>query len=109
MSEDLSGRVREALSGREPREVRMFGGLAFMVRGAMVACTRPGGALLVRVDPERSAELLARPGAAQAEMGEGRSMGPSWIGVESGSVAGDADLRFWLDAALDFNRVKARS
>jgi hypothetical protein len=75
----LAARIRAALSG-EPstREVSMFGGLSFMVNDRMVVATLKHGCLLVRVDPGRSRELLARPGARPAEMGTGRPMGRGW-------------------------------
>lgn len=100
----LAERVR-ALLAAEPstEETRMFGGLAFMVDDKMVVATRPSGELLVRADPARNAELLARPGTSQAEMGAGRSMGPSWISVDAKAAGDDGELAFWLAVALDYN------
>ena len=101
---ELADRVRSALAGRAPvREVRMFGGLAFMVDERMVVCVRSDRDLLVRADPERADELLARPGARPAEMGAGRSMGRSWTSVGQEALATDEDLRSWIDVALDFH------
>lgn len=101
---ELAERVRHALSARSPREVKMFGGLAFMVDDRMVVCVSGGGgALLARVEPEREPELLTRPGAKRAEMGKGRSMGEGWITICEDALDSDEDLRFWLDAALDFH------
>ena len=98
--ESLVDRVRAALA-QEPdvREVRMFGGLSFMVRGAMLVAARGDQSLLVRVDPDRSAELLTCPGAARAEMGAGRDMGPGWIRVDGAALTDDDALAFWLGAA----------
>lgn len=42
----------------------------------MAVSALKGGGLLVRVDAGRNDELLSRPGAAQAEMGTARTMGP---------------------------------
>ncbi|MDF9716319.1 TfoX/Sxy family protein [Nocardioides sp. ChNu-153] len=100
--EQFAARVRGALAGEsEVREVKMFGGLAFMVDGAMAVCVSTGGgALLVRVSPARDAELVRAAGARRAEMGAGRSMGEGWIAVDDAAVAGDG-LRSWLDAALE--------
>ena len=47
--------------------------------------------------------LLALPGAEPAEMGTGRTMGPSWINVEPDALATDEQLSFWLGVALDYN------
>ena len=82
----------------------MFGGLAFMVNEAMVACVSAGGgALLVRVSRSRDAEYLAVAGARRAEMGAGRSMGEGWIAVDEEALTDDGDLQFWIDAVLAHN------
>lgn len=101
----LADRVRHALSDRDHvREVKMFGGLALMVDDRMVVCVSGGGSdLLVRVAPERDAELVSRPGAHRAEMGKGRSMGEGWITVDRDALGTDADLRHWIDVSLDFH------
>ncbi|MDT5039384.1 MAG: hypothetical protein QOE51_369 [Actinoplanes sp.] len=106
---DLVERLR-ALLADEPstREVSMFGGRSFMVHDKMVASALKEGDLLVRVDAERHGELTRLRGAAQAEMGAGRNMGPGWITVSAASIASDESLSFWLDAALAYNRVNAR-
>ena len=105
---ELIERLR-ALLADEPstREVSMFGGRSFMVNDRMIASALKGGDLLVRVDAERHDELTRQRGAMQAEMGAGRSMGPGWIAVPAGSIAGDDGLSFWLDAALDHNHATA--
>lgn len=77
----------------------MFGGLAFMVADKLVVSVGRE-ALLVRVDHERHAELVTRPGAHEAEMGAGRSMGTGWLEVAESALADDADLRFWLAEGL---------
>ena len=101
----LAERVRAALpDGRDVREVRMFGGLAFMVDDAMVACVSAGGgALLVRVSRHRDAEYLAVVGARRAEMGKGRSMGEGWIAVDEEALTEDGDLQSWMNAVLEYN------
>ena len=49
---ELATRMRELLEG-EPgiTEKKMFGGLAFLVEGAMAIAARGQGGALVRVDP----------------------------------------------------------
>lgn len=103
---DLIERLR-AQFAEEPstREVSMFGGRSFMVNDKMVVSAFKRGDLLVRVDAERHDALTRQPGATQAEMGAGRSMGPGWIAVSAAAIAGDDGLSFWLDAAMDYNRV----
>ena len=101
---DLVGRVRTLMGSKSPtREVSMFGGLAFMVNEKIVVGAGRDRSLLVRVDPERNAELLARDGARPAEMGAGRVMGPGWISVAGSAIATDDQLSFWLAVALEHN------
>jgi TfoX/Sxy family transcriptional regulator of competence genes len=105
---ELADRVRAALSDEQnAREVKMFGGLAFMVDEQMVACVAAGGgALLVRVSRRRAAEYLQVAGARRAEMGKGRSMGEGWIAVDEKALTEDSDLQFWIDAVLEYNAEK---
>lgn len=99
---ELAARVREILAeAGDLREVRMCGGLAFMVDGSMVVCVSTGGgALLVRVSPERDGEYLTAPGAGRAHMGANRSMGEGWIAVDDRAVHTEAGLQYWIQAAL---------
>ena len=70
---DLDLRVRAALQGVEAvREVKMFGGVGFMVNGNLVAAASKRG-LLLRVGRERQDEALAQPGIRPMEM-RGRRM-----------------------------------
>ena len=72
MDEDLAARMRVAVAGAgEVREVKMFGGLCFMLNGNMVAGTTKRG-LLVRVGKGRQVDALTRPGAKRMEMTGGR-------------------------------------
>ncbi len=101
---ELAARVRNALTGNDVRETKMFGGLAFMVNDQMVACVKiGGGAMLVRVARDRDAEYLERPGTNRAEMGKGRSMGEGWITVDNQTLGDDEQFRFWIDAVLEYN------
>jgi TfoX/Sxy family transcriptional regulator of competence genes len=104
---DLIERLRALLAG-EPstREVSMFGGRSFMVNDKMVVSALKEGALLVRVPADRHDELTEQPGAEQAEMGTGRSMGPGWISVHAKAIDTEERLSFWLDVALDHNRTQ---
>jgi len=106
---DLVDRVRAALSTHPPvREVKMFGGLSFMVNGKMVVSVRGDGELLVRSDPARADQLLTAKGARTAEMGPGRAMSKSWISVSADAIATDEDLDFWIGVALEYNEGTAK-
>ena len=99
VDEDLAERIRVALAGTGTvREVRMFGGLCFMLNGNMVAGTSKRG-LLVRVGKDRYSGALARPGAKPMEMG-GRVM-EGYIFVDPAPQE-DRVLRDWLELAVDF-------
>ncbi len=100
--------IRVALGVEAPvREVKMFGALCFMVAEKLTIGVMSDGALLVRANPARSDELLAMDGAAQAEMGHGRSMGKSWVRVEASAVQMQEPLAFWVDVALEYNDALA--
>lgn len=113
--DNLVARIRGLLAA-EPvvREVSMFGGRAFMVNEKMIVSAQKDGGLLVRVAAERDAECLKRPGAARAEMGAGRDMGPGWIDVASDAISdagsggetsdGGMALASWVEIALEYNR-----
>jgi TfoX/Sxy family transcriptional regulator of competence genes len=100
----LADRIRAMLTD-EPstREVRMFGGLSFMVNGKMVVAVHGDSHLLVHIDPDRNGELRTLPGARPAEMGAGRTMGPGWLCVAEEALATDDDLSFWTEVALEYN------
>jgi TfoX/Sxy family transcriptional regulator of competence genes len=73
LDEDLAERMRAVLAGTGAvTEVRMFGGLCFMLNGNMVAGTSRRG-LLVRVGKDQHAHALARPDSKPMEM-SGRLM-----------------------------------
>jgi TfoX/Sxy family transcriptional regulator of competence genes len=97
---DLLEKVRRALDGRNAVEKRMFGGAAFMVDGALAVSAGDDGRLLVKIVPERYDELVARPGAHQARMGE-RDMGQSWLQVDADAVTDPQTVGFWVSQALD--------
>ncbi|QEE62011.1 TfoX/Sxy family protein [Salinibacterium sp. dk2585] len=107
---ELVERLRARLA-EEPtvREVSMFGGRSFMVNEKMIASALKNGGLLVRVAAEEHERLVERAGARQAEMGEGRDMGPGWIEVEADAIADEGGLGEWLEVAMRYNRAVTRS
>ncbi len=103
---ELTDRVRAAFSGRDVREVRMFGGVSFMVDGRMAVAAGCGGDLLVRIDPTRYDRLRQLPGAHAAVMGSDRPMGPGWIRVTRLHLDTDDELGFWIRTALEFHAAR---
>jgi len=71
--QELAANVRAALAGAgNVREVRMFGGVGFMLNGNLVAAASRRG-LLLRLGKDRQAEALAQSGARPMVM-RGRTM-----------------------------------
>ncbi|RZS87610.1 TfoX-like protein [Motilibacter rhizosphaerae] len=93
--EELAERVRALLSGRPVVEQRMFGGLAFLLRGHLAVAASGSGGLMVRVDPDRTAELLEEPGASEFEMGR-RGAVRGWVRVTGEVLDDDAVLATWV-------------
>ena len=101
--EELADRIRELLSDeRGVTEQRMFGGLAFLVRGHMAVAASGQGGVLVRVDPEESDKLLATTGAEAMEM-RGRSM-RGWLRVAADDVRTKRQLTTWVRRGVGYAR-----
>ncbi len=99
--EDLADRLRVALQHRDGvEERRMFGGLAFLVGGHMAVAASGQGGLMVRCDPDRTAELLAEPGVTPFEM-RGRGM-KGWLRLDAAAVPDDAGLQRWVDVGVGY-------
>ncbi|MBE7161976.1 MAG: TfoX/Sxy family protein [Williamsia herbipolensis] len=84
--------------------MRMFGGVSVMIDDRMAVAAGREGDLLVRIDPARSPEAMAR-GARQAVMGGGRPMGPGWVRVPPDHL-GDDDLGYWLRLGVEAGRSR---
>jgi TfoX/Sxy family transcriptional regulator of competence genes len=94
--EELAERVRDLLAAvPDVTEQRMFGGLAFMVGGAMAVSVGSGG-LLVRRDPAAGDDEL--PGARPAVMGSRQMRG--WLAVDAGAATPDEELAGWVRHGL---------
>ena len=104
---DLANRLREQLAGEDGvTEKAMFGGLAFLVGGHMAVAASGQGGVLVRVDPNESASVLARPHAAPMEM-RGRSMA-GWIRVAPEGVRTARQLGPWVRRGVAYARSLPR-
>jgi TfoX/Sxy family transcriptional regulator of competence genes len=107
LDENLAERIRVVLAGTgSVREVRMFGGLCFMLNGNMVAGASKRG-LLVRVGKDQHTRALARPDAKRMEM-SGRPM-EGYVFIDP-LPRDEQTLREWLDLAVAFvNTLPAKS
>jgi TfoX/Sxy family transcriptional regulator of competence genes len=104
--EALAERVRKALATRrDVVERKMFGGVAFMVRGHM-SCGILGSSLMVRVDPARESLLLRERGARPMDF-TGRPM-RGFLYVDAPGIARGAALRKWVGRAVDFAESKPK-
>lgn len=93
-------RLRLALSGQGGLiERKMFGGIAFLVRGNMCVGVQ-GETLMVRVGKEKHNEAVMQPFARPMDI-TGTPM-QGYIYVEPPGYANDADLRDWVQRSLDF-------
>lgn len=96
----LVRRVRAVLASHaDVREVRMFGGLSFMVDERMAVAAGRDGDLLVRTRPADHDDLLGR-GGEPAVMGKDRPMGRGWLRVPPGRLGDDDELAFWVHVGL---------
>lgn len=100
IDEGLAQRVREALADRGGVvEKRMFGGLAFMVRGHMTLGIN-GGELMVRVGKDAYDDALSRPGAREMDF-TGRAL-KGFVYVSPEGHASDSDLEEWVRRGLEY-------
>jgi TfoX/Sxy family transcriptional regulator of competence genes len=101
--EDLANRIRELIAG-DPAvaEKRMFGGLAFLVNGNMAVAASGQGGLMVRVEPDDTDALLAKPHARPFEM-RGREM-QGWLRVDAEGVRTKRQLEPWVKRGVAYAR-----
>ncbi len=101
--EDLANRIRELLAGEpDVTEMRMFGGLAFLIGGNMSVAASGQGGLMVRVDPEETDSLVAKPHAQPFEM-RGRAM-QGWLRVDVEGVRTKRQLEPWVRRGVAYAR-----
>lgn len=98
--ERLADRIREALTGRKAvTEKKMFGGIAFMLRGNM-CCGVLNDDLVVRIGPERYNKALAQPHARPMDF-TGRPL-KGFVFVNPGGYRTARTLAAWMKKAIDF-------
>jgi len=102
-SDATADRVRPVLAGKrlELVEKKMFGGLGFMHDGNMLVGTTAKGALLVRIDPEKADEAIAR-GAEPMHMGPRLMTG--FMAVSPSALPDSASIGTWVQFCLAYVR-----
>ncbi len=101
--EDLANRIRELIAA-EPGvvEQKMFGGLAFLIGGHMSVSASGRGGLLLRVPPEETDTLLAKPHAGPFEM-RGKTM-DGWLRIDPEGVRTKRQLESWVKRGVAYAR-----
>ena len=98
--EDLAERIRDALSGQKDiTEKKMFGGLAFLLRGKMF-CGIVKEDLMVRVGSERYDEALRKAHVRPMDF-TGRPMS-GYVFVGPAGCRTDAAVTAWVEWGAEF-------
>ena len=99
--EHTADRIRKALAGKADfEEKKMFGGVAFMVRGHMTVGINKTS-LMVRIGKDNHDEFVALPHAHVMDFTKKPMRG--FLFVDPDGYQTDADLGAWLGRALEFN------
>ncbi|MCW8956814.1 MAG: TfoX/Sxy family protein [Gammaproteobacteria bacterium] len=80
-------------------EKKMFGGLAFMLSGHM-CCGVVSDKLMARVGVEQYADALGKDYVKPMDF-TGKPL-KGFVYVEATGIESDADLKFWLNACVQF-------
>jgi hypothetical protein len=101
--EHLANRIRELVSNESGlTEQKMFGGLAFLINGNMAVSASGQGGLLLRVDPEETDDLCAKPHAEPFVM-RGRAM-QGWLRVAPEGLKTKKQLERWVARGAGYAR-----
>ena len=93
-NQDLANRVLRVLWAEPSLEQkRMFGGMAFMLKGNLACCVLTDD-LIVRVPKDEYADALLRPNVREMDY-SGRPM-RGWVMVGAGATDTDDSLAEWV-------------
>ena len=105
--EALAQKVRQALAGvTGVEEKRMFGGIAFMVAGAMCIGVDKDD-LIIRCEKDETDELLREAGVRVFDLSGGRPM-KGWLLVGPEGTGTARDLKRWTDFAIERSKRGAK-
>jgi TfoX/Sxy family transcriptional regulator of competence genes len=99
-SKSLAARIRELLARRNGiAEKRMFGGIAFMLYGNMLAGVWKDS-LIARLGPDEGEKALSQANVSKFDV-TGRPM-KGWVMVEPDGIENDGQLVDWIERAARF-------
>ncbi|EIC77540.1 MULTISPECIES: TfoX/Sxy family protein [Streptococcus] len=108
-SQSLAQQIRKILALKLPPQIfeeeleekKLFGGLAFMIRGKMVltVSSRKDQLVMVRIGKEMEKQVLPRTGARTTLM-----RGRPYHGYIDLDIEGQKELPYWIDLALSYNQ-----
>ena len=108
-SQSLAQQIRKILALKLPPQIfeeeseekKLFGGLAFMIRGKMVltVSSRKDELVMVRIGKEMEKQVLPRTGARTTLM-----RGRPYHGYIDLDIEGQKELPYWIDLALSSNQ-----
>lgn len=104
----LADRIRQTLADKNinAREMKMMGGLCFMVDEKMcVGIVRNN--LMARIGPEAYEGALSKKGVQPMDF-TGRPM-KGYVFIEPLGIDMDGDLSYWIQRCLDFNPLAKAS
>jgi TfoX/Sxy family transcriptional regulator of competence genes len=92
------------LIGDDPdlTEMKMFGGLAFLINGNMAVAATSQGGFMVRTNPAYAEKILRSSKARLMNM-KGRTM-PGWILVNAEDIYDQKVLKHWVDLGVTYAR-----
>ena len=108
-SQSLAQQIRKILALKLPPQIfeeeleekKLFGGLAFMIRGKMVltVSSRKDELVMVRIGKEMEKQVLPRTGARTTLV-----RGRPYHGYIDLDIEGQKELPYWIDLALSYNQ-----
>ena len=106
-NEKLTNRIKEALLHLpNVEEKKMFRGVTFMVDGKM--CISIGDdEIMCRINPALHEEALKKEGCRAVKM-RGREY-KGYVYVHEDSIKNEKALAYWVELALDFNKIAKAS
>lgn len=107
INKELTQRVRQALAHlNNVKEKKMFRGITFMVDDKM--CITVGDdEIMCRIDPVLHDEHVQKEGCRTMEM-KGKAY-KGYVYVKEDVIPDEADLSYWVNLALDFNKYAKAS